>query len=203
MTPEPPRPSSLQAQGDSLETSASNHTVGVRDLLPRALEEVLGTGFAGAEAWGADPGSLSRELEKRFGRAVGRGLAYRVGAAVGEGLVPKLTQQLSEEDGGYRLLPMRSRLRLGLNGLLNLIRPSIGNVSVSGSAPDTLTWMVPDCSICEDQKDTQPICFFTLGLLRETLASLGAGQSFAVDEISCRARGDTACVFRMMLVPME
>jgi predicted hydrocarbon binding protein len=48
------------------------------------------------------------------------------------------------------------------------------------------------------QNESEPICYVTLGLLRECLF-WATGQEHDIEEISCRANGAQACEFKIIV----
>ena len=68
---------------------------------------------------------------------------------------------------------------------------------------DHFLYTVERCSECWQQKSDQPICYIAVGILQQTLRWVSGGLEFRVDQVSCKAMGDEACVFKIDKDPIR
>jgi hypothetical protein len=114
-----------------------------------------------------------------------------------------LLSWLSDTHPGFRLMPMRARLRSGLESLPGFLPYPVGPVLVSNEVDGKLT-LTLQRPLAEDLGNAAgSIHDFLLGILKETVASLGGGRSFQVDQVSESASGQGAWVFCVDLEPVE
>lgn len=59
------------------------------------------------------------------------------------------------------------------------------------------------CPICWNRVVDQPICHYTVGFLQAAFRWFSTGSDFRVRQTSCRAVGESQCVFRIDLEPLK
>jgi predicted hydrocarbon binding protein len=67
----------------------------------------------------------------------------------------------------------------------------------------SLLWTNERCPYCFGRHTQRACCHLLVGTFQEGLAWLSGGKHFAVEEVTCAARGDSACTFRMATAPLE
>lgn len=148
-------------------------------------------------------GGLADSLEAAYGPQVGRGLAQRIGQACFRLGLREFGNQVGVNEMNFRLLPLQSRLRRGLDSLASLFN-SRGHQHIRLEQTDKgLFWRVNHCPLCDQRHSTEPVCYMAVGLLQEALYWLSGGRLYRVDEIECVSQGDSACRFFIHQSPIE
>jgi predicted hydrocarbon binding protein len=103
---------------------------------------------------------------------------------------------------GFRLLPPGQKVLRGLDLLAWLLNHySDQRVRVEKHSRE-LFLINEKCPHCWNVKKTSPFCHLTIGVLQEGLSWAASGKQYLVEEITCRARGDPACTFRIIRKPL-
>lgn len=139
--------------------------------------------------------SLQAALRTYYGRGA-RGVLLRVGQRLWNFVLEDATLGDRTQAALIRRLPLNTRRRKAtLEFLARLIGAQSGDITVHTLDLDLL--FVDHASpTTEGQPASHPICFVTLGLIRESLL-WATGKQFDVDEISCKAMGKDTCEFRI------
>ncbi len=131
-----------------------------------------------------------------YGRGA-RGILIRIGFGLWERLTASASFVEKAELHVLRSLPAPARPRRALEVLAARLREGGGTLLVHSldldllladhSSPTTL-----------GQSEAAPICYVTLGLIQAALL-WATGRELDVEEISCRATGQTACEFKIKI----
>jgi predicted hydrocarbon binding protein len=142
-------------------------------------------------------------LETMYGPRGGRGIALRAGRAGFKYLLRQYGIRAGLVDLNFRLLPVPSRLKSGLEMLAGLMG-QIGDERVLVEDQEKhWVWNSLDCPICWERTSREQVCHFTVGLLQEFSAWASGGRVFAVAETSCRAKGDPGCQIQIEKRPLD
>lgn len=138
--------------------------------------------------------SLQAAMRNYFGRGA-RGVLLRVG----ERMWNKLLDDASIGNRGYatiiKRLPLNTRRKSTLELVARLLSAQPGDITVHTLDLDLL--LVDHASpTTSGYSDASPICFVTQGLINESL-TWATWQGHDVEEIACKARGDTNCEFKV------
>ncbi len=143
-------------------------------------------------------------MEQVLGMRGSHGAMLRVGRASFLHLLKKYGA-----DGGligteFQMLPLQDRLSTGLVILAGIINRE-GNQSISlEKLDDGWLWRMANCPDCHNRhKETEPVCYFWVGMLQECLAWISGGKYYPVSEVECRACGGSACVFHIQQKPLD
>lgn len=150
----------------------------------------------------ATASNLNRALEMIYGPRGARGLALRGGRAMYGRLVDAFDLPTGFNELAFRLLPVKTRLKIGVPALARLLTQYSDQTH---SVADRTTWFdytVERCAVCWGQEAKGPLCHLTVGLLQEALSAFGRGQEFRIVQTECRATGAAACVFRIEKEPI-
>jgi len=139
--------------------------------------------------------SLQAAIRTYYGRGA-RGVLLRVGQRLWNFLLEDAALVDKTHAAFIRRLPLNTRRRKAtLEFLARLIAKEAGDITIHTLDLDLL--FVDHASpTAEGQRDSHPICFVTLGLIRESLL-WATEQRFDVEEISCKAIGEDTCEFRI------
>ena len=138
--------------------------------------------------------SLQAALRAYYGRGA-RGFLVRVGQRLWNHLLEDAALGGKAQAVLIKRLPLTVRRKSTLELLGRLIGNQSGDIIVHTLDLDLL--LVDHVSpTAYDMRNSAPICFVTLGLIRESLL-WGTGQRHDVEEISCKATGKNTCEFKI------
>lgn len=139
---------------------------------------------------------LQKAVRKYFGRGA-RGFLIRTGRNLWNRLLEDAALPLKAQSKILPGLPLNARRKSALKMLASLLGNQRGDVTVhtldldlllvDKTSPGTLGQIESGC-----------ICYVTLGLLRECLF-WAIGQEHDIEETSCRAKGEEACEFKIVV----
>jgi bacteriochlorophyll 4-vinyl reductase len=154
------------------------------------------------ESPGGDFSALLTAIVGIYGETSTRGLFRRWGATFGEAAVRRRSSAALLRSL-LSLLPLQRRMRTVLNALLNEANAARGEaLHTLTDRRDHYVLTFNDCLYCAGLPPTEPICYAIVGTL-EAVLKWGTGRDFAVREVKCSARGDTACVFEIDKQPLH
>lgn len=137
---------------------------------------------------------LQAALRTYYGRGA-RGVLLRVGQRLWNLLLEDAALGGRTQAALIKRLPLTTRHKSILELLARLIETQSGDITVHTLDLDLL--LVDHVSpAAQNQYAAQPICFVTQGLIRESLF-WATGQSFDVEETTCRAMGQNTCEFKI------
>ena len=139
--------------------------------------------------------SLQAAMRTYFGRGA-RGILLRVGQRMWGPLLEDAGLASRAQAAVIRRLPQNLRRKPALELLSRLLGAQTGDITVHTMDLDLL--LVDHTSPgAGDSRDASPICFVTQGLVRESLLWATSG-GHDVEEISCKARGNKDCEFKII-----
>jgi len=140
--------------------------------------------------------SLQAAIRTYFGRGA-RGVLLRVGQRLWNQILDDAALGNKAQAAVIKRLPLNARRKSTLELLSRLLSAQPGDITLHTLDLDLL--LVDHASPTTDgYRDSAPICFVTHGLIRESL-SWATGQGHDVEEISCKARGDKSCEFKITM----
>ena len=138
--------------------------------------------------------SLQAAMRTYFGRGA-RGVLLRVGQRLWDHLLEDAALGGKAQAVVIRRLPLTTRRKPTLELLARFIGTQSDDITIHTLDLDLL--FVDHASpTAVSQSEPASICFVTQGLIRESLF-WATGQSFDVEEISCKATGENACEFKI------
>lgn len=147
--------------------------------------------------------ALQANLEQAYGSRGGRGLAQRVGRVCFKYGLRDFGDSLGLTQTAFRLLPMRSKLRIAGTALADLFNKQTDQRVRLDEADGKLLWQIDRCPLCWGRHADAAVCHLAVGLLQESLYWLSSGKIFHVEETQCAARGDAACVIEVHSTPLD
>lgn len=139
---------------------------------------------------------LQSALRTYYGRGA-RGILLRIGSKLWDHLLDDSTFGLKAQAVFLLGLPKSLRRKPALELLARFLSVTQGDVTVHNLDLDLL--LVDQTSPTTlDQSDDTPICFVTLGLIRECLY-WADGQEHDIEEHTCRALGARQCEFKITI----
>jgi len=138
--------------------------------------------------------ALQTAMRTYFGRGA-RGVLLRVGQRLWNHLLDDATLGIKAQAAGIRRLPLTTRRKSTLELLAKFIGAQADSITIHTLDMDLL--LVDHASpAAHDQTEPSPICFVTVGLIRESLF-WATGKNYDVEEIHCKAHGEHACEFKV------
>lgn len=139
---------------------------------------------------------LQSALRTYYGRGA-RGILMRIGTKLWESMLNDSSFVVRTRAGLARGLPKSMRRKPALELLAELLGVGKGNITVHTLDLDLL--LVDRTSPTTlGQTDDTPICFVTLGLIRECLF-WATGEEHDIEERACRATGAHQCEFKITI----
>jgi predicted hydrocarbon binding protein len=133
-------------------------------------------------------------VKTMFGPRNGKRLLHRIGTRVFarlDGAAPAPAPAAAEGSA--------QRLRALLTALGQLQQAHTGCQIWIDAGQEGIFWQMAPCPYCWRVRAESPACPVMEGVLAQALATIAAGRPWAVRETSCRAMGDAACVFHLLL----
>lgn len=183
---------------------ALDNELGQENLSTVLAKAGLPSDWSDPARWGTLSGTTSAEayaglqnaIRTYYGRGA-RGMLIRVGGNLWKRLLDDASLVLKTQSKILFGLPVNARRKLALELLARLLGNQRGDVTVytldldlllaDKASPGTL-----------GQNESGRICYVTLGLLRECLF-WATGQEHDIEENSCRANGEEACEFKIII----
>ena len=138
--------------------------------------------------------SLQAAMRTYFGRGA-RGILLRVGQRLWNHVLDDAALASKAQAAVIKRLPVAARRKSTLELVTRLLAGQPGDITLHTLDLDLL--LVDHVSpTAEGYQDAAPICFVTQGFIRESLI-WATGQGYDVEEISCKARGDRDCEFKI------
>lgn len=139
---------------------------------------------------------LQSALRTYYGRGA-RGILLRIGSKLWDQLLNDSALGLKAQAVFLRGLPKSLRRKPALELLARILSVVPGNVTIHNLDLDLL--LVDQTSPTTlEQSDNAPICYVTLGLIRECLY-WADGQEHDIEERACRALGAHQCEFKITI----
>ena len=157
-----------------------------------ATEDNLNTlgGQAAAEAYA----SIQQAIRAYYGRGA-RGILQRIGSKFWENLLENAPFKEKAQSKLMRGLPETARRKAALDMLVRLLGAKGKEITVH--TLDLNLMLVDNISPSTyNQKDDEPICHVTHGLIREAIYWATA-QDPLIEETECKANGGDACEFEI------
>ncbi|NOZ00069.1 MAG: hypothetical protein GXP40_12855 [Chloroflexi bacterium] len=147
-------------------------------------------GQAAAEAYAG----LQRAIRTYYGRGA-RGILQRIGCNLWPRMRAKAPLLATAQANLIRNIPERMRRKSILDLLARLLSAKSGDITIHTLDLDLL--LVDRASpTTYNQRDDEPICYVTQGLIREALY-WATNREPDVEEISCQAAGAQTCEFKI------
>lgn len=149
-------------------------------------------GKASAEAYAG----LQKAMRTYYGRGA-RGILIRVGGNLWKRLLDNAALGVKAQSKIIFGLPVNARRKSALELLAKLMGDQRDDVTVHTLDLDLL--LVDKASPGTlGQNESEHICYVTMGLLRECMY-WATGQEHDIEETSCRAKGEEACEFKIII----
>lgn len=140
--------------------------------------------------------NLQSALRTYYGRGA-RGTLLRIGTKLWEPVLSDASLGIKAQSALVRGLPKSLKRKPALELLAGILGTTRGDITVHTLDLDLL--LVDQTSPTTlGQKDDSPICFVTLGMIRECLY-WATGEEHDIEERACRAMGAHQCEFKITI----
>jgi hypothetical protein len=139
---------------------------------------------------------LQSAMRTYYGRGA-RGILLRIGSNLWEPLLTDASFAAKAQSALVRGVPKGSRRKPALDLLAGRLGAARGDAVTHYQHPDLLFVDYASPTTLAQQEDS-PICFVTLGLIRECLY-WATGEEHDIEERSCKAAGGQHCEFKITL----
>jgi predicted hydrocarbon binding protein len=139
---------------------------------------------------------IQRRLRVYYGRGA-RGILLRIGQNLWKSTLEKQGIMVRILAAGVKLIPAGMRQKPALDLLARVMRGKEGSVSVH-TMDLNLLFVDSSSPISEGLRESQPVCFVTLGLIRGLLF-WATENDYDVEETGCRAMGNDSCEFKVVV----
>lgn len=147
--------------------------------------------------------ALQAGVEQVFGAREGRRLNYRVGQGTFALGLKDFDPVVGISDLPMRLIPLGMKFRVGLDVFARVFNQFSDQVVRISDSEKHYLWIIERCPVCWGRAAADPCCHLAGGLLEEATFWASGGRRFAVEEITCKARGDEHCTFQISKTPLE
>ena len=145
--------------------------------------------------------AINAALEQMYGLRGARGLMRHGGrASFAKGLA-EFGNLIGVGDLAFKALPLKAKLKIGLTGMAETFSKFSDQHTTVEDEGDILIYTIHACPVCWGRKSSGPICYAAAGIIEEGLQWVSGGQSIPIEEVTCRAAGDRACVFHIRKEP--
>ncbi len=142
-------------------------------------------------------------VDELYGPRGGQQLGLQAGRLCFSHGVKDFGALLGVADLLFRVLPLKLRLRLGLEVLAEIAnRYANERVRLAADA-QAFYWIADTCGLCWDRRTTYPACSLRIGLIQETVYWVSRGRRFAIEEISCVGMGAASCTVAIGKSPLK
>ncbi len=141
-----------------------------------------------------------KQMHEMYGKAGTSGVAICSGRAAFKYLLEKDGREIGFENPDFRFLPIRVKVRRGLELMASWFEKNYGVKASVHSGEGEFRVDVNDAA---GGKSGTTLCDFTTGLLQGFLAWISGGKFYVVCETECRANGAEKCSFSVGKNPLE
>ena len=137
---------------------------------------------------------LQNALRQAYGPHGGHGLALRAGRIFFSNGLRTYGPGLGLNNADFRLQPPDSKLLDVLGSLTDFFNQNTDQQVSLEQTRKRYLWNIKRCPWCWNQKESEPVCHFAVGMLQEALYWVSGGKFYNVIEETCVAQGDLACL---------
>ena len=151
----------------------------------------------------ADYTAINPAVEEMYGPRGGRGMAMRAGRTLFAETLRTYGALAGTGAQEFQDLPLSAKLRISLPTTAKIFSQISDQHTTVDEDDDHVIYTVHRCPVCWGRSDVdKPVCFITVGLLREALKWISGGREFRVNESKCIAIGDEVCEFIIQKAPI-
>jgi predicted hydrocarbon binding protein len=147
---------------------------------------------------------INQSLEEVYGMRGGRGLALRIGRTTFDDVLKDYGSWAGVGDLAFKVMPLQAKIRFGLDAMARIFSEKSDQISIVEETPDHYLYQIKRCPVCwgRDQGEA-PVCYYMVGLLKESLYWVSGGKEFNIIETTCSAAGHDHCEFEISKTPLD
>ena len=157
----------------------------------------LGLGFTFSEL-----SNILATLEEMYGVRGGQALALRAGRETWIYALKEFMPILGITDLAIRTLPLGFKIKIGLDVFAETFNKFTDQKVRLGEDSRGYLWIIERCPICWQRQSETPCCHLAVGLLEQSLDWVSRGKRFKVEQVSCKACGDSNCTIVISKKPI-
>lgn len=138
----------------------------------------------------ADFTAVSVALHKVMGKEQAPELEILAGRDVFADGMSQIGALTSVNDPAFKPLPLIAKLIIGVPMLANVLAQVSDQISNVYTEANYYKFTMERCAMCWGRHADEPVCYMTLGVLKEGLKYISDGKEFRVEMSACIARGD-------------
>ncbi len=146
--------------------------------------------------------ALSQSLEDVYGARGGRGIALRIGRATFSRGMKNFGVMAGMAHPAFQSLPLEERTLLCVRALAAVFTQFSDQESNIEYGEGYYLFNVESSPFAWGRTAERPVCHALGGMIQESLRWASQGYEFHVYEITCRAAGGDACVFKVNHKPI-
>jgi predicted hydrocarbon binding protein len=146
--------------------------------------------------------ALNEAVEQLYGARGGRGLIVHAGKAMFAAGNAEFSSMFGISDLAFKAIPLKAKLKLGLVAMAETFSKFTDQRSTVEDSGDHYIYTIHQCPICWGRRSARPICYGAISIISEGLYRTSAGQTFPLEEVTCHAAGDEACVIHIGKEPL-
>ena len=143
----------------------------------------------------ADFSAINQAIEDVYGQRGAKGLCLRAGKATFTYALEDAELLRSLAEAEWEGSPTDARLQAVLKALADTFTRLSDQSTHVETEEGNFVFVIDHCPMCWGRASDAPVCYVAAGMLEAGLHWAGGGESFAVVERECIAKGDETCTF--------
>lgn len=147
-------------------------------------------------------GALCAAIETMYGPRGERGLGLHAGRACFTRGRDAFGSLSGIGELSLKSIPHQTKLKIGLKGLAQAFSKFSDQHTTVSENENYFIYTIHRCPVCWGRTSNRPICYTAAGIIETGMQWLSQGQSYAVEEVACHAKGDKVCEFYISKEPL-
>ena len=144
--------------------------------------------------------AFGRALEEFYGRAA-KAMQLKVGKELFDYGLNEQPRLLGVAATAMKFMPLAMKMKFVLDKVARTTRETVGVPVENQDHGDHFLFVVNICPYCYNRR-TAIGCNAMVGVFTGTLR-WATGKTFAIEEVTCRGKGDASCSYHIAKVPMD
>lgn len=147
----------------------------------------------------SDMGKINHALFEIYGPRGSRAIMQRVGRGQAKFGLQENAALANTAKLAMKLLPRRNKAKFALDTAAKTVNEQLDTQVTISEDEQYLYYEAWNCAYCKGWTNDTPVCYVVAGFVHGIVAWALDSDNFQVQEISCRAKGDAVCRFRVVL----
>jgi predicted hydrocarbon binding protein len=148
-----------------------------------------------------DFAAIGAALEKMYGVRGERGLGLYAGKVCFHQGVNQLASIAGLSELAFKAVSFNTKIKIGLKAMAETFTGFSDQLTSLTEDEEYFIYTIHRCPVCWGRSSQKPICYVALAIIETGLQWLSDGHYFEVEEVTCCAMGDEACVFHIRKEP--